>query len=351
MAYTPVSLNIQNLLETTFISDMRLIINANNAVLKTQTEDLFNTFEVDLVNKYIGVDNYIGQVKTNNVILGNGIQFMDSTTMIANLSKSSGKSILSIDKIIIQAGGSIDNSGAANAIVSKRLGVGIALTDVTTDGFFVGNSSTSVNSEFNGLVTFVKQAVVSSTEGTSNTQISTVNASITVPSAATAYYGEITLAKTGKQFIYVTVKAPVAAVPGASNPIYIGVYESATDTPVAGQSFTVIIKDFTNSAGTSVAVANWGEVYFIPGFDISTIGSKKPGLINGGSLSTSGSAATYIDGLSTTTQYVQCYNANIEPGTAVSKAYGASFNLTKFENVTNAARYVITSSHNIEIIN
>jgi hypothetical protein len=351
MAYTPVSLNIQNLLETTFISDMRLIINANNAVLKAQTEDLFNTFEVDLVNKYIGVDNYIGQVKTNNVILGNAIQFMDSTTMIANLYKSSGKSILSIDRIIIQAGGSIDNSGSANTIVSKRLGIGLALADVTTDGFFVGNVSTSATAEFYGPVTFAKQAVASSTEGTSNTQISTVNASITVPAATTAYYGEVTLAKTGKQFIYVTIKAPVAATPTSSNPIYIGVYESATDTPVAGQSFTVIIKDFTDSAGTPISVVNWGEVYFIPGFDVSTLSSKTPGLINGGSLSTSGAAATFIDGLTTTKQYVQCYNANIETGTAVSKAYGASFNLTKFENVTNAARYVITSSHNIEIIN
>ena len=111
MAFTTLSLNIQSLQETTFISDMRLIINANNTVLQNQIQNIVNTLEIDLVNKYIGVDNYLGQVKTNNVILGNGIQFMDSTTMIAQLSKSAGKSTFSLDYIVIQPGGSIDERG------------------------------------------------------------------------------------------------------------------------------------------------------------------------------------------------------------------------------------------------
>ena len=53
MAFTNVSLNTQTLLESTFIADMRLILNANNAVLKGKLEDIINTFEIDITNNNI----------------------------------------------------------------------------------------------------------------------------------------------------------------------------------------------------------------------------------------------------------------------------------------------------------
>ena len=47
MAFTNLTLSTTPLLETTFISDMRLIVNANVAVVKGKVEDLINTFEFD----------------------------------------------------------------------------------------------------------------------------------------------------------------------------------------------------------------------------------------------------------------------------------------------------------------
>ena len=57
MAFTNITLNAQPLLESTFISDMRLNLNDNVSVIKGKVEDLINTFGIDLTNKYIGVDN------------------------------------------------------------------------------------------------------------------------------------------------------------------------------------------------------------------------------------------------------------------------------------------------------
>lgn len=351
MSFTSASLNVQNLLETTFISDMRLIVNANNALFKSQLESLINTFEIDLVNKYLGVDNYFNQVKVNNVVLGNSITFMDSTSTIASLTKSAGKSTLSVDKIVIQPGGSIDNSGAANTMVSKRLGIGLSLADVLADGFYVGNASTSATSVFYGPVTFAKQSIAQSTETASlYTEISSNAVTLT---GGTGYYGEVVLSKTSKQFIYVRFKAPVAAVPTSSNPIYIGVYESATSVPDAGQSFTIILKEYTNATGTAIPLSNWGDVYIVPGHDISSTSTRIPVIINGGSLSTSGTSGYFVDNLNTLgseIQHVMMYNTNIQSSSTNNK-FGASVNFTKFETITNASRYVITSSHNIEILN
>lgn len=350
MAFTNVSLNTQTLLESTFISDMRLIINANNAVLKGKIEDLFNTFEIDPVNKYIGVDNYINQVKTNNVILGNGLTFMDSTNVIGSLTKSSGKSILSIDKLIIQAGGSIDMTGAANSMAITRLGIGIPLASITEDGFFVGNSSTSVKSEFYGETKFPAQAITQSTEGTVNTEVTTT--AVTV-GGIDYYYGFVKLSKASKQFIYLSIKCADSS-PSASKPIIIFVYEDATSVPNPGQSYTLIVKEYTNTAGTAaIPVNQWGDIKILPGYINPTYGV--PAILNGGAVPTVSTANNAITALSST-QHISLFNGNVQASITSARAFGASVNLTKFENTVSGSnvtgsRFVITASHNIEIIN
>lgn len=355
MAFSTVTLPTQQLLETTFISDMRLIINANNTVFQQKLESLINTFEIDFVNKYIGVDNYFNQVKVNNVILGNSISFMDSTSVIGSLTKAAGKSILSIDKLVIQAGGSIDMTGSGNTMAVKRLGVGIPLSSITTDGFHVGNSSTPVDSDFYGAVNFASQAVAQSTEGTVNTTIQTV-----LPAGQTYYHGDLKLSKTSKQFIYVTVKAPTGQTAANTNAIYITVYEDSASRPDPGQTFTIIIKDYQSSTGSPIAVANWGNIFIVPGFDQTGTGSRTPVVINDGALnsSTATIAAHVTDLTSGPLQHIKLFNENVQSdlgssqvgGTAFRK-YAASVSLTKFENgPANAySRMVVTNSHNIKI--
>ena len=349
MAFTNVSLNTQTLLETTFISDMRLILNANVTVVKSKLEDVINTLEIDLVNKYIGVDNYVNQVKTNNVILGNGITFMDSTNTIGSLTKSAGKSILSIDKLIIQAGGTIDMTGAANAMAITRLGVGIPLASVTADGFYVGNSSTSVKSQFYGEVSFPAQAITQSTEGSSNTEVTTTAINV---GGTDYYYGVLKLSKTSKQFIYVTIKAADNS-PSSSKPIILFVYEDAASRPDNGQSFTVIVKEYINSSSATIATTNWGDVKILPGYTLISNGT--PGLINSGTLVAQTTASNAIGQLGST-QHITAYNTNVQSSTSSSRLFGSSVTLTKFENTMSglnfvSSRFVITSSHNIEITN
>lgn len=357
MAFTNVTLNTQQLLESTFISDMRLILNSNNSVVKNKLEDLFNTLEIDLTNKYIGVDNYINQVKTNNVILGNSITFMDSTNTIASLTKAAGESTFTVDNLVISAGGTIDMTGAANTVAITRLGIGLDLVDVTADGLYVGNSSTSVKSEFYGETKFPSQAITQSTEGSTNTTITTTL-------TGSSYYGELKLSKSSKQFIYLTVKAPSGQTPASTNPVYIVVYEDPDNRPNAGQTFTIVIRDYQNSAGVDVAVADWGTINIIPGYDELSGSTKTPILINGGQLNSVTTIATAITTLTSgPVQYVTLFNGNVQSplgtsdlGGAGYRRFGSSVSLTKYENTTSgstvtAARFVVTNSHNIKIKN
>ena len=353
MAFTNVTLNTQPLLESTFISDMRLILNANVSVIKGKVEDLINTFEIDLTNKYIGVDNYFNQVKTNNVILGNSISFMDSTNTIGSLTKSSGKSILSIDKLVIQAGGTIDMSGTANTMAIKRLGVGIPLANVTADGFYVGSSTVSVPSQFYGEAAFPKQAITQSTEGSTNTVITTTALSI---SGTDYYHGTLKLTKSSKQFIYLTIQAANTS-PSSTKPVIIFVYEDPADRPDPGQTFTIIVRDYQTSASVDVAVASWGPIRIVPGYTNSATGT--PVLLDGSSL---GVAATPTAAINALTHYIQLFNGNVQSGLGTSdlggaalRRFGSSVSLTKYETIgsptVTSARFVITSSHNIKTVN
>lgn len=355
MAFTNVTLNTQPLLESTFISDMRLILNANVSVIKGKVEDLINTFEIDLTNKYIGVDNYFNQVKTNNVILGNSISFMDSTNTIGSLTKSAGKSILSIDKLIIQAGGTIDMSGTGNAMAIKRLGVGIPLASVTADGFYVGSSTVSVKSEFYGEAAFPKQAITQSTEGATNTVITTTALDI---GGIEHYYGTLKLTKSSKQFIYLTVRSANTS-PSSSKPVIIFLYEDPADRPDPGQTFTIIIREYQTSASIDVAVTNWGPIRIVPGFTNAPSGT--PVLLDGSSLGVAAAPPAAITALSSN-HYIQLFNENVQSGLGTSelggtalRKFGSSVSLTKYETIgtptVTSSRFVITSSHNIKTVN
>jgi hypothetical protein len=332
---------------------MRLILNANVSVIKGKVEDLINTFEIDLTNKYIGVDNYFNQVKTNNVILGNSISFMDSTNTIGSLTKSAGKSILSIDKLIIQAGGTIDMSGTANTMAIKRLGVGIPLASVTADGFYVGSSTVSVPSQFNGEAAFPKQAITQSTEGSTNTVITTTALNT---GGTDYYYGVLKLTKSSKQFIYLTVRSADTS-PSSSKPVIIFTYEDPADRPDPGQTFTVVIRDYQTSAGIDVAVASWGPIRIVPGFTNSATGT--PVLLDGSPL---GVAATPTAAIAALSHYIQLFNGNVQSGLGTSdlggsalRRFGSSVSLTKYETIgsptVTSSRFVITSSHNIKTVN
>jgi len=353
MAFTNLNLNTTPLLETTFISDMRLIVNANVAVVKGKVEDLINTFEFDLTNKYIGVDNYFNQVKTNNVILGNSISFMDSTNVIGSLTKSSGKSIFSVDKLIIQAGGSIDMTGTGNAMAVKKLGVGMSLVNLQNvalfadDGFYVGSPSTSTpaKTQLYGETLLLGQAVTQSTDTEAVPNL------ITLSAESTYYHKTLVLSKSSNQFIYLTLQAGDASPSG--KPVYLFLMEDAANRPNPGQSFTVIIKDYKDSGGvSSVPLADWGDIRIAPGY---IDGTNTQVLINGGTHSTAATSANAVT-FALANQYIEMYNTSIQADLGGFLKFGASVTLTKFQNLpaigtVTDARFVITGSHNITLVN
>lgn len=343
MAFTPVSLTTQQLLETTFISDMRLIQNSNISVLKTKLEELINTLQIDLTNKYIGVDNYVNQVKTNNIILGNGITFMESTSVIASLAKDTldpTKSVLTIDNLIIKPGGSIDMYGSPGNTMSlaiTRLGVGIPLSLITANGLYVGDVTLPVKSAFYGETTFKKQAITQSLR----------DSTITTLKSGTDYYGYIKLTKSSSQFICVTISAPVGETPTSANQLTLFVYEDPADAPDPGQTFTISVKDYQTSTGTPVAMADWGDIIIAPGY--TQIVNGTPVLINGGAIGVATTASAALSALSTN-NYIKLFNSTIQTSTLIKK-FAASVSLSKYESLTSEARFIITNSNNIELIN
>lgn len=357
MAFTNLNLNIQQLLDSTFVADMKLIINANDAVTASAIQNIVNTFQFDLVNNNIGVDSYLNQVMTNNVVLGNSITFMDSTNVIASLSKvTSGgviKSNLSIDQIIIKPGGSIDSSGTGNQIVSTQLGVGLTTAQLTTavngqpNGLWVGSSAVSVPASFYGTVS-LNQAITSSTE---NSTLNTViNATAVTVGAIQYFYCELPITATSKQFMYVTIKLPVGSTGGTNTPIYIFAYESSTSNPNPGQTFTITIQGIYLSDGvTALDTSNWGLISLAPGYDLGTSG-RYPIVLNGGVAPSRNTVTDAINDLNNEhINYIQFYNS----GTNIQ--FGSSVSLTKYNNTTISstkwASYVVTSSNNIAIIN
>lgn len=358
MAFTNLNLNTQQLLESTFISDMRLIINANTSVVKGKVQDIVNTLEIDLVNKYIGVDNYLGRVKTNSIVLGtsstgdnnNLLQIMDGTNILGGLSKFSGQSGLTIDSVLIKPLGSIDASSTGAKIAVKKLGVGISVSDTTEDGLQVGSSATSVASKFYGPASFPKQAITHSTEGLINTTIPLLSGN--TPGLGDIVYGELKVTKTSKQFIYVSLTLPVGSFPDANIPIYIILYEDSNSIPDPGQTFTVVIKNLYLSNGiTEVDVADWGLLHLMSGYDLLTTG-KYPSILNSSPVPSDTTYATAIDNL-TSPQYITFYNSSVMPGYGAGSdlRYAASVSLTKYGNTaagsSSFARYIITSSSNI----
>jgi hypothetical protein len=245
MAFTQLNLQTQQLLESTFISDMRIILNANTTLLKNTVQDTFNSLEIDTVNKKIGVDNPLTSIYTSAIRLGNELLFTDGSTQIGSLTKSAGKSVLEVDRIVIKAGGSVSAVGTASTIAVTRLGVGVAgPASVLVDGLTIAPTS---GLYVQGLIQLSNSAANSSESVTSNLTAVSGNPSV--------YECDITLNATSKQNIELALVYPItaAAANALSNPIIVvNVYTNATTPPLKGQSFTFMVKSVKGSDTTNV---------------------------------------------------------------------------------------------------
>ena len=375
MAFTETTLTTSSLLETTFISDMRLIVNANTTIVKSKVEDIINDLQIDLVNRYIGVDIPIQQLYTNDAVISNQLLLKSGTSgtsgTIASLTQSAGTSAFLSDNINFTktltslAAGSkvltpsvVIGTTVGNAAVSFPTSGGSGIVD---RGLYVGDATTPISANFYGEVNIKKQSIVQSY----NTDFDTVGTG-----ASSALYANLTLSKTDPQFIYVNLKTPAAFTLSATNPIYLLLHEDFTTTtsrPVAGQTFTIILNNLLNNSNVEISTSTWPQaqiasgtaaaINIISGFTQTAsagTGALKSGYINGALWPTLPTTVTSaITKLTETTpylQYVRLYNRNVQAA-AIPKPRATSVSFTKTQHSTNFSYYTVTNSNNITIIN
>ena len=264
MPFTPISLPIQQILMTNFVTDIATITNANTLLLQAKLEDLINDLEIDIATTSIGTTNAINYLKAQTVILQDtGLIYQAGSptpTIIATLAKNiSNESILTVDHIVTNMTAGFD-AVTVNDITSN--------TTATFDG----------TAEFNAPVT-INSSVIESKE---NVQADLLwNGVSGTPAEAT-----ITLSSTSRQNIFLTLKASTAPDP---TPVYDGstainsnipefniiIDFDLTNPPAQNTKFTIYIVDVINSVSlTSIVtpfVQTWASpIKFIAGTNLNT---------------------------------------------------------------------------------
>ena len=274
MPFTPISLPIQQILMTNFVTDIATITNANTLLLQAKLEDLINDLEIDITNTSIGSTNPINYLKAQTVILQDtGLIYQAGSptpTIIATLAKNiSNESILTVDHIVTNL------TAGFNTITTNDLTIN---TTATFDGTSTFNAPVTINS-----------SVIESKE--------TVQADLLwtgVP--GTPAESTITLSNTSRQNIFLTLNASTAPDP---TPVYdgstsvdpnitefrINIDFDLTNPPAQNTKFTIYIVDVINSASlTSIAnttiipyapyVQTWANpIKFIAGTNLNTTNS------------------------------------------------------------------------------
>jgi len=294
MAFTPVSIPIQEILLSDFVTDIASISNTNDLLLKDKIEDLINVLEIDLNTISIGTDSPINYVKAGTVIAqGNGFIFQTNAPVqvISKIEKNvSNESVFTIDRI--DANLSIDTDiFTVNDITVN--------TSLTSDGEAVFNASLQLNSQF--------------IESKESVTLDLIKTSSTDGSA------RLTLTSTSRKNIFVTLKATSAPT---LNPLYDGISAivagitnlavyidfDAANPPAPNSSFTIYIVDViegitSTSIITAVTLAAI-PVYISGGFNLN-VGPASTILLHD---STSSVGVNPVSSLPSNTQIVQYRN-------------------------------------------
>jgi hypothetical protein len=384
MAFTNTTLSITPLLETTFISDMRIIVNSNVTVLKSKLEDVINTLQIDLVNKYIGTDIPISLLRTESLTVTNQFAFKTgnsaNSATIASLTQSGNVSTFYANNL------NFDNSLIANANVSRAAlktivvggtSGGTALNFPTSagagipdPGLYVGDTTTPVKAMFYGNVGFAKTAITQSSNYSAVREIvATLNSTYsTVP---------LIIGREDPQYLMINVKLSDNNLQSSTRPIWIQLHENFTTTtsrPEVGQSFTIIFNKLLQNSGTEVAPSAWPSIFkqgssvYNEGLNITPgwandatpgTGKLKPCYLNNFSwtsgLPTSATNAyTRLTGPTNITDgtWVRLYTDFIQGDSENPNPLGACVTITKVEeNAQGYSRYIITGGSNYRIMN
>lgn len=272
MAFTPVSLPIQEILLTNFVTDIASISNANSLLLKDKLEDVVNLLEIDLTAISIGTDTAINSIKTKNVIIQEtGLIFQTGTPnqIIARLEKnSSTQSVFTVDKINVNI--DIDTDS-------------IVANSVTVNDALISNGPTLLTSslEFNAQLIESKETVTA-----------------TLTNAATIAEARITLTSGSKKNILVKLSAVTSP---NLNYVYDGVSAfavgitkfvlfvdfDAVNPPAQNSTFTIsfvdIVENITSTSILTDVNGNAMPVVISGGQNLSALPTPVPIYLHDGS--------------------------------------------------------------------
>ena len=246
MAFTPVSLPIQEILLTNFVTDIASISNANSLLLKDKLEDVVNLLEIDLTAISIGTDTAINSIKTKNVIIQEtGLIFQTGTPnqIIARLEKnSSTQSVFTVDKINVNI--DIDTDS-------------IVANSVTVNDALISNGPTLLTSslEFSAQLIESKETVTATLTNTGPI----AEARITLTSGSKKNILVKLSAVTSPNLNY--VYDGVSAFAGGITKFVLYVDFDAVNPPAQNSTFTISFVDIVeNITSTSILTAVNGNI-------------------------------------------------------------------------------------------
>ena len=232
MAFTPIDIPTQEILETDFVVDLRVISNANTLLLKDSIEDLINNLEIDTNSLSIGTDTPISYLRTNSVIFedtGFVFQTGSPSQIISSLTKnSSDQSVLNVDIL------SVDSDFQANSVSSNSV---IVTNSLTSNGIITLNAPLDVQSA----VSQSKESIVAVVSDNAGTAEATIN-----------------LTSTSRQNIFITLEADASVYTGGGlvggiNDFKIKIDFDASNPPSQDTEFTICLVD-VREVGTTTSI-------------------------------------------------------------------------------------------------
>lgn len=241
MAFSPVDIPIQEMLQSDFVVDLAQIHNTNVLLLKDKLEDLLNNFEIDITSISIGTDNPINSIKSTDIVIQDGgltFQTGTPTEIIARLSKNANdQSVLNVDIL------SVDVSMSISSASIETLSV--------TGESEVENLSIAGSLNYDASIIESKERV-------------TIDINRNTLGDLTKAVGTLTLTNTSKRNIYLTLRLNEAVgseqvwggttILAAISELITNIDFDTDNPPIENQKFTIYLEDIiTTTSGSLIS--------------------------------------------------------------------------------------------------
>jgi len=237
MAFTPITLQIDEVLTTDFIPDAFTKINSDFVEIQGNFEDLVNTLQIDYVNAIIGVTTPIQSINTQSIKLNAGslVYVNSSGTNVGSLAlDSNNQSVLTVNSIIN--------------------GSGITTANLTSSG-----TASLTNLSVSGTVSFNGASSLSASPAVTPQNLTV---SLIYNTSTNISEGTITLTNTTSKNLFLTLSADAATFTGSFNAAILGVNIKialdGTNPPADGAEFTIALAGFVS--GSTSIIANWATL-------------------------------------------------------------------------------------------